>query len=254
MRGYGLRWAASGKIGRGNMIEQATGGDLQALAHLWRDCFGDTDDYPERFLRVCMQTAGCFVLCERERDGIPPRAMACVLSASVRGREELQGAYLYALCTRADCRRRGIAGSLIEWAKAHFDFLFLIPANEALAHYYREKGFSCPLWIPIGFAENGKACGGIVPALRVHPAFAALAEEALSPSPDAEEETARDDRMADPLQTARDFLPSCEKKQEKMRKIYEMCCTDRVQSVIMVESGLGYGCLTDGMCCGILPV
>lgn len=236
------------------MIKQANEGDLRALALLWRECFGDTDDYPERFLRVCMQTAGCFVLCEREGDGMPPRAMACVLAATIRDREALRGAYLYALCTRSDCRRLGIAGSLIEWAKARFDFLFLIPANEALARYYSERGFTCSLWVPNCFAEKGEACEGGTIELSVHPAFAALAEEALAASPGAKEEGECEEQRADLSPRARDLLPSCKKMHGKMRKIYEMCCTDRVQSVIMVESGLGYGCLSDGMYCGILPV
>lgn len=62
------------------------------------------------------------------------------------GRKSCRSAYLYAVTTHPDFRRRGICAKLLAYAekelkKRYFDCLTLVPATDALRAYYETLGF-----------------------------------------------------------------------------------------------------------------
>lgn len=76
-----------------------------------------------------------------------------------------QGFYLYGLCTAADCRGRGYAGSLIEFAaetarREGWDFLILRPmdSDSRLAEYYRRRGFTLETFRRSGLPTCEEPC------------------------------------------------------------------------------------------------
>ncbi len=188
--------------------------DLTPLAALWKLCFGDTDDYPERFLEKCLEAQGSGVLLwEEEREIV---GMLCLVGVHCPKRG-LSGGYLYAVCTHPSARGKGICHRLIEQAGRQADFLCLIPAKASLAEFYRGMGFSRSMTVPIGKANEGARGEAIECDLLPDPAFADLIEEALICASNAEKE---------------------EKISCGARKIYEICWYSKKQSVIMEDRGL----------------
>lgn len=113
--------------------------DLPALKALIGQAFGDGDAFAETSLCRFAGEKNVFVA---EEGGVPVGLLAAV-PVTCRGR---RGAYLNNLAVRPECRGRGIAGGLLDYAARQLalreaGFLVLIPAETGLFGYYEKQGF-----------------------------------------------------------------------------------------------------------------
>lgn len=105
---------------------------------LWSICFGDSEEYISFFIDNCPDYIGIGYFKEDKLV-----AMCFLLEGYING-EKCK--YLYAACTHPDCRKQGIMGKLLEYAKIYcaengYSAIFLVPANEHLYRYYSTFGY-----------------------------------------------------------------------------------------------------------------
>lgn len=123
------------------LFRPAGPGDLEAVAGLWHTAFGD----PLPLVRRLLGPGGLLALATvAELEGQPVSAMFAFPGLRLGNRS---AAYLYALCTRPDCRSRGLgAGVLAALRDRCFaqgtETVFLSPAGEGLAQWYQQLGFA----------------------------------------------------------------------------------------------------------------
>ncbi len=110
--------------------------DIPSLRALWREAFGDTEEYLDTFFRLAFDPSRC--LC------IEAGKAACHwLPCSCRGQKI---AYLYAVATAKDSRGQGLCRALLTQAQAvlcaqGFAGILLVPQKESLRPMYRKLGF-----------------------------------------------------------------------------------------------------------------
>lgn len=108
------------------------------IISLWQEAFGDSRDYIEFFLNECPDIVCLGNTCEGRL-----ASMFFLLNGIIG---EYRCKYLYAACTAIRFREKGLMGDLLEYAKKYcteegFDFIFLVPCEEALYSYYSKFGF-----------------------------------------------------------------------------------------------------------------
>lgn len=123
------------------MISIAKYSDKESLIKLWREAFSE-EPYAVRFYE---NAAFEDILVWRE-EGQAVSMLHFLPCFYVHGDRTYRGAYLYALATAKDYRKKGIMGELIKAAKTrakeqNLDFLFLIAAERKLCGYYEKYGF-----------------------------------------------------------------------------------------------------------------
>ena len=124
-------------------LRKTNPGDLPQLKALWALGFGDTEQEIEAFFAISYPTATGFCA-EEDRKVI---AAAYALPQEVAwGEKNCRSAYLYAVTTHPDFRRRGICAKLLAYAekelkKRYFDCLTLVTATDALRAYCQTLGF-----------------------------------------------------------------------------------------------------------------
>lgn len=118
--------------------------DLPALTVLWERCFGDAPADTNDFWDALFDSIGVFCAYV---DGIPAAGL-CTLPATLTDDcgEEQPAAYLYAVCTAPEYRRRGLCAGLTAYAERALAekgcaFAALVPAEEALFDFYRKLGY-----------------------------------------------------------------------------------------------------------------
>lgn len=127
------------------MVEtrRARAEELPRLKELWKTAFGDGEVFLERFFREYAAPEQVLTLCE---DGAPAAMLVLLpqtLTAEGKG-EALP--YIYALTTRPDCRGKGYAGRLMEYAgelarAQGADKISTVPAQESLHRFFGGEGF-----------------------------------------------------------------------------------------------------------------
>ena len=124
-------------------LRKTNPGDLPQLKALWALGFGDTEQEIEAFFAISYPTATGFCA---EEDGKVIAAAYALPQELAWGEKSCRSAYLYAVTTHPDFRRRGICAKLLAYAekelkKRYFDCLTLVPATDALRTYYETLGF-----------------------------------------------------------------------------------------------------------------
>lgn len=124
-------------------LRKTNPGDLPQLKALWALGFGDTEQEIEAFFAISYPTATGFCA---EEDGKVIAAAYALPQELAWGEKNCRTAYLYAVTTHPDFRRRGICAKLLAYAekeltKRYFDCLTLVPATDALRAYYETLGF-----------------------------------------------------------------------------------------------------------------
>ncbi|MDO4272557.1 MAG: GNAT family N-acetyltransferase [Eubacteriales bacterium] len=121
------------------MIRHGKYEDIPQLKILWKQAFGDEDEYRDDFFRRVFRPE--YTLCEVQNGIIT--AMLYKLPCTVRtyGDKAQNAWYFYALATKRDWRGKGIMGRLIAAAKEEIfsdgdQMIFLIPAEQSLVDYY----------------------------------------------------------------------------------------------------------------------
>ena len=108
--------------------------DWLAVAKLWREAFGDSEE-DVRFFLENAKHARCLALYEDEALA----AMLFLVQCRLQGTE---AQYIYAACTARDKRSHGCMSQLLSYARAHERCLCLIPATDSLVTYYADRGFT----------------------------------------------------------------------------------------------------------------
>lgn len=124
-------------------LRKTNPGDLPQLKALWALGFGDTEQEIEAFFAISYPTATGF--CAEEDSRLIAAAYALPQELAW-GEKSCRSAYLYAVTTHPDFRKRGICAKLLAYAekelkKRYFDCLTLVPATDALRAYYETLGF-----------------------------------------------------------------------------------------------------------------
>ena len=119
------------------MIEFANKEDVEQIKKLWKNVFGDSDDYIIRYLKeflpyVCIYKENRFI-----------KGMVSLIPITMNDKK---GRYVYAAATEEKSRGRGIATKLLEYAQKFIkqqneDFLVLVPAEKSLFDFYKKRGY-----------------------------------------------------------------------------------------------------------------
>lgn len=120
-------------------IETADQERIRQLRRLWKEAFGDSDDYLDRFFATafCPERYRCIT-----EEGRVVSALYW-FDCSCRGQRM---AYIYAVATAGDSRGRGLCRRLMEDTHAHlkskgYAGTVLVPADEALRRMYGRMGY-----------------------------------------------------------------------------------------------------------------
>lgn len=118
--------------------------DLPALKQLWKLAFGDEDEYIEHFFARYYAPQRMLVL---EEEG-QVRAMTARFDVPLVCADgtSVPSAYLYAVATHPDCRGRGLAGRLLDFAgkwlgERGYACLTTVPARPDLHAFFARNGF-----------------------------------------------------------------------------------------------------------------
>ena len=124
------------------IVRKATHSEIPEIVSLWQEVFSDAPAYVKRFI-AHFGIENCYV-CEIEGK---IAAMAFTLPTSLFCRSNaLPVRYVYACATRLQYQKQGIMAKLLttvynEACSENSTALFLRPADEHLAKYYRKLGF-----------------------------------------------------------------------------------------------------------------
>lgn len=145
------------------MIRPATADDAPALAALYAECFHDRPAFVEQvFQRIFPH---CETLLWEEASGSPSPSAMTILP-QLRLSDGRMSGYIYALCTRPQCRGRGLMTRMLDAAhrlcEARGDqCTLLVPASPALFTTYARFGYA-----PLNFLNSFEIAAGDGPVLR----------------------------------------------------------------------------------------
>ncbi len=131
-------------------IRNATAADRDALFAIWREAFGDTDEYISRFFTTAYSDSHCRVLCVDNE-------IASVLYIIDGFLKKRKIAYIYAVATYKRYRGRGLYRQLSENTHEYLKDLgyeaeILVPATKELFTFYSNLGYKA-----VGFADSFEA-------------------------------------------------------------------------------------------------
>ena len=118
-------------------------GDVEDLVRIWNEAFGDDPEYIRNFLRLAAEPDN--VVVSHEDGKAVSAAYLLENSLVVRGRS-YSAYYFYAAATDPEYRGKGHMSRIIEYCIAlakerDVDFIYLVPAEGSLYHYYSKYGF-----------------------------------------------------------------------------------------------------------------
>jgi GNAT superfamily N-acetyltransferase len=111
------------------------------IAELRRVCFDEFEQYIEFYLANRFTPNNTLVYIEQGRAVASLTLLPTTVTTPARS---FPAAYVYAVATLPEFRRRGIAGALLEYAATKvpaLEALLLIPASEELGDYYAKFGY-----------------------------------------------------------------------------------------------------------------
>ncbi len=125
------------------MIDFAKKSDIAELSALWKESFGDSDEYINNFMTRRFIPGNTLVY--RVQGSVVSQLF--LLEGDLRiDSVRYPSMYIYAACTSQSFRGRGIMAALIERAHEiakdrNVDFICLVPGEEGLFNYYSKCGF-----------------------------------------------------------------------------------------------------------------
>lgn len=126
-------------------IDAPTSGQIPQLRRLWKQAFGDTEEFLDGFFATGFAPERCRVVWEQD----VPAAALYWFDCLWQGRKV---AYLYAIATEKAHRNRGLCHRLMEDTHRHLAALgyagaVLVPAEEGLFRLYETMGYRsfCPM-------------------------------------------------------------------------------------------------------------
>lgn len=103
------------------------------IIKLWQEAFGDSEEDILFFINN-VKNAKCLAY----YDNNSIASMLYLVDSS-------KGKYVYAACTLKEYRGKGYMSDLLSYCKNQFDAVCLIPANEGLIEYYKNRGLNIEL-------------------------------------------------------------------------------------------------------------
>lgn len=100
----------------------------------WHEAFGDSREDIEFFIN---NAKNCRCLAYYDNEQIC--SMLYLVECELLGR---QAQYVYAACTLEKFRNKGCMSQLLKYVQAHFGCVCLIPAENWLIEYYKNRGFT----------------------------------------------------------------------------------------------------------------
>ncbi|MBQ8029392.1 MAG: GNAT family N-acetyltransferase [Clostridia bacterium] len=125
------------------MLINSNAAYVPQLNALWKEAFGDNDEYINLFFEMVYDSSKTFAIFNEEK--IVSALYLLDINLFFEGKL-YKGFYLYAAATLESQRGKGYMASLIEEAKAFaekigYDFIALVPGEEGLYNYYKKFGF-----------------------------------------------------------------------------------------------------------------
>jgi len=118
---------------------------LPQLRELWKEAFGDNDDFLDNFYSTAFDKARCRVACVKnaanDSNAVASNNLAAVLYWFDCTVDNQRVAYVYAVATAKEFRGNGACHLLLEDTHKHlkslgYSSVVLVPGNEALVHLY----------------------------------------------------------------------------------------------------------------------
>ncbi len=121
-------------------VTYATASDRPAITALWREAFGDPQEFIDKFFEL--EFTDETMLTIRENGEIV--SMAAMIPATVVTSDaETPARYVYALATAKRKRGKGLAARILEFASRHYKVpLILLPEEKSVADFYAKAGFT----------------------------------------------------------------------------------------------------------------
>ncbi|MFI3141246.1 MAG: GNAT family N-acetyltransferase [Clostridia bacterium] len=116
---------------------------IDELTKVWQKVFGDEKAYIDLLFNSVYKSAKTFAIIKRGEIASCLYLLPCKLRFE---NQVYSGFYLYAAATLSEYRNQGLMAKLIAQAQRYaeknkFDFISLVPANEALYAYYEKFNF-----------------------------------------------------------------------------------------------------------------
>lgn len=130
------------------MIQFAEESMRGELKELWKECFGDSNQYIERYFSGYDISRHMLVF----MDGEHPVSMLSLLPMTVVTQAGIMPArYIYAVATKESYRGRGISTKMLEYAHKFLKgqgvkLSVLVPASASLYNFYGKRGFSAEFY------------------------------------------------------------------------------------------------------------
>ena len=116
----------------------------QKVASLWKDCFGDSDEFIQFYFDHKYSDENALL---HEENGQPVAALQMLPYPMTWAGTTLCASYISGACTLPEARNKGIMKQLLAEAfrtmyRRRIDLSFLIPAEPWLYEYYRKTGYT----------------------------------------------------------------------------------------------------------------
>lgn len=116
----------------------------ESLVELWKEVFGDSEEYIRLFFKNAYYDSLCFAETEGDRVISAFYLLGCTVKFQDKS---YNGHYLYAAATLPEYRGKGLMSKLINEAidyagSINSDFIALVPADDGLYDYYGRFGFA----------------------------------------------------------------------------------------------------------------
>jgi len=120
------------------MITTATTTMIPALKALWKEAFGDTDEYTNFFFSHGFQPDRTFLYLREER----PVSMAFVFPGELCVHDSyIPVGYIYGVATYKDSRGKGYSTQVLQYIQQQYPVTFLVPSTENLFQFYARNGY-----------------------------------------------------------------------------------------------------------------
>lgn len=120
------------------MITTATTAMIPALKVLWKEAFGDTDEYTDFFFSQGFEPDRTFLYLQEGR----PVSMAFVFLGELYVHDNyIPIGYIYGVATHITSRGKGYSTEVLQYIQQQYPLTFLVPSTESLFQFYAGNGY-----------------------------------------------------------------------------------------------------------------
>ena len=130
----------------------------EGMMRLWKETFGDSDKYISLLFERYFDPG--LIAYHEENDEIKSALLGVPYDFKSHDGKTLRGLYLCGLATKKDIRHRGLMSGLLEEINVKseekgFDFTFLIPVDEGMRRYYRDRVYHDSFYVKKDYYVRG---------------------------------------------------------------------------------------------------